>query len=236
MSKRKKIAVIGIGDFGKVLVKCLHKEGHEVLAIDEEAERIEEIKDFCSDVAIMNSTDEVAMSNMGFNDFDRVILAVANDFEVLMVTADILRNTLKLDNITARYQTELQKRLLKTAIGITDLFNPEETAAMNMAEQFEHNLMRKTMIISDNFRIAEFQIPRSFIGQTLAEIKMKDTYKLLLVTIKRYKPTEKNNRVSDYKDTEPIGIPDQSIVFRENDVIVVFGAHTDIEEFFENVD
>jgi D-arabinose 1-dehydrogenase-like Zn-dependent alcohol dehydrogenase len=73
MSKRKKIAVIGIGDFGKVLVKCLHKEGHEVLAIDEEAERIEEIKDFCSDVAIMNSTDEVAMSNMGFNDFDRVI-------------------------------------------------------------------------------------------------------------------------------------------------------------------
>ena len=35
MSKRKKIAVIGIGDFGKVLVKCLHKEGNEFLAIDE---------------------------------------------------------------------------------------------------------------------------------------------------------------------------------------------------------
>jgi trk system potassium uptake protein len=236
MSKRKKIAVIGIGDFGKVLVKCLHKEGHEVLAIDEEEDRIEEIKEFCSDVAIMNSTDEIAMSNMGFGDFDRVILAVANDFEALMVTADILKNTLKLNNVTARYQSELQKRLLKTSIGIIDLFNPEETAAMNMAEQFEHNLMRKSMIISDNFRIAEFQIPRSFIGQTLAEIKIKETHNLLLVTVKRFKPTEKTNRIGDIIETEPIGIPDQSIVFREKDVIVVFGAHSDIEEFFENVD
>ena len=66
MNKRKKIAVIGLGDFGMVLVKCLNKEGHEVVAIDGKEDRIEEIKEFCSDVAIMDSTDEVAMRNMGF--------------------------------------------------------------------------------------------------------------------------------------------------------------------------
>lgn len=236
MTKRKKIAVIGLGDFGMVLVKCLNKEGHEVIAIDSEAERIEEIKDNCSDVAIMDSTDEAAMKNMGFKDFDRVILAVANDFETLMVTADILRNTLNLNNITARYQTELQKRLLKSSIGIVDLFNPEETAAMNMAEQFDHQLMRKSFILSDNFRIAEFQIPRSFIGRTLAEINLKEDYKLLLITVKRFRASEKSNRSTDIKDIEPIGIPEQSIIFRENDIIVVFGNHTDIEDFFDNVE
>ena len=31
---RKKIAVIGLGDFGKELVKCLYEEKHEVIAID----------------------------------------------------------------------------------------------------------------------------------------------------------------------------------------------------------
>lgn len=236
MTKRKKIAVIGLGDFGLVLVKCLNKEGHEVVAIDTDEDRIEAVKEDCSDVAIMDSTDEVAMRNMGFDEFDRVILAVAKNFEKLMVTADILTRILNLKNITVRYQTELQKRILKHTIGITDLFNPEETAAMNMAEQFDHRLIRKAIIISDNFRLAEFQVPRSFVGKSLEELKFKETFRLLLVTVKRLKVGEKSNRSTDDKELEPIGIPDQSIVFKESDIIVVFGNHIDLEDFFENVD
>lgn len=236
MTKSKKIAVIGLGDFGMVLVRCLNKEGHEVVAIDSDATRIEAVKEDCVDIAIMDSTDEVAMRNIGFKDFDRVIVAVAKDFESLMVTTDILIRVLELKNVTVRYQTELQKRILKKTIGATDLFNPEETAAMNMAEQFDHRLMRKAIIISDNFRIAEFQVPRSFIGKSLAELNFKETYRLLLVTVKRFKLTEKTNRVTDEKELEPIGIPEQTIEFRENDIIVVFGNHVDLEDFFENVE
>lgn len=236
MTKTKKLAVIGLGDFGMVLVRCLNKEGHEVVAIDSDSAKIDAVKEDCVDVAIMDSTDEVAMKNIGFRDFDRVIVAVANDFENLMVTADILIRVLELKNVTIRYQTELQKRILKQTIGITDLFNPEETAAMNMAEQFDHRLMRKAFILSDDFRIAEFQVPRSFIGKSLAELNFKETYKLLLVTVKRLRLVEKTNRSTDEKEIEPIGIPEQSIEFRENDIIVVFGNHVDLEDFFENVE
>ena len=52
---RKKIAVIGLGDFGKELVKCLYEEKHEVIAIDLNMELVEEIKDFCTNAVCLDS-------------------------------------------------------------------------------------------------------------------------------------------------------------------------------------
>ncbi len=229
---RKKIAVIGLGDFGKVLVKCLYEEKHEVVAIDMEMDLIEEIKDHCTDAICMDATDENAMRSQGLEDFDYVILAVADNFETLIITADILKR-MGVKEIIARYQTELHIRILKM-LGIVNVFNPEERAAQNMAEMFGHSNMRGSMIISEEFRIAEVIVPEFFIGKALNEVRLKEIHKLLLITVKRYK-SHAGKRKDDMRILETIGIPDFKMTFKQNDIMVIFGSHEDVEKFLNSI-
>ncbi|MDX1961482.1 MAG: TrkA family potassium uptake protein [Leptospiraceae bacterium] len=230
--KRKKIAVIGLGDFGKELVKCLHEERHEVIAIDKEMELIDEIKDFTTNAIRMDCTDEQAMKAQGLEEFDYVILATADDFETLIITSDILKR-IGVKEIIARYQTELHVRILKM-LGITSIFNPEERAAKNMAEMFAHANMKGSMMISEEFRIAELLVPEIFVGKTLEEVKLKEIYSLLLITIKRYKQTA-GKRKEDAPTLETMGIPNNKTTFKTNDIMVVFGNHDDVEKFLNSI-
>lgn len=227
---RKKIAVIGLGDFGKQLVKYLHQEGHEVVAIDRNIDLVNEVKDYSSNAIAIDSTDEVAMRSEGLEEMDFVVLAVADDFETLVITSDILKR-MNVKEIIARYQTELHIRILKM-LGIVNIFNPEERAAENMSEMFGHRNIKGSMILSEEYRISELLVPEFFVGKTISEIGLKDKYSLLLITIKRTKQSPKNNkRQSDEKQIETIGIPNANTSFRSKDIMVVFGNHEDIEKF-----
>ncbi|MCB1178609.1 MAG: TrkA family potassium uptake protein [Leptospiraceae bacterium] len=231
--KLKKIAVIGLGGFGQELVKCLYEEGHEVVAIDREMELIEAIKDSCTNAICMDATDEYAMKAQAFENFDFVVLAVADDFETLILASDILKR-IGVKEIIARYQTELHIRILKM-LGITHVFNPEERAAQNMAEMFRHKNMRGNMIIAENYRIAEMVVPDFFVGKTLTEVKLKEVHKLLLITIKRSKNNPKFKRKEDTAIYETQGIPPYNMTFKENDIMVVFGEDDDVEKFLDEL-
>jgi trk system potassium uptake protein len=227
--KRKKLAVIGMGDFGKELVKSLYEEGHEVIAIDKNMELIDDIKDNCTNAVCLDATDENVMRTQGLEDMDYVILAIADNFETLIITSDILKR-IGVKEIIARYQTPLHIRILKM-LGITHVFNPEERAARNMAETFSHSSMKGSIILTENFRIAELFVPEFFNGKTLTEVKLKEKYNLLLITIQRYKRTGNHKRKSDDQVLETVGIPANNTVFRAGDIMVVFGSHNDIEKF-----
>lgn len=230
---RKKIAVIGLGDFGKELVKCLYEERHEVIAIDKEMELIDEIKDYCTNAICLDSTDENAMVAQGLEEMDYVILATADDFETLVITSDILKR-IGVKEIIARYQTSLHVRILKM-LGITQIFNPEERAAKNMAEMFGHANIKGSIIVSEDYRIAELVVPEFFNGKTVSEVKLKDKFNLLLLTIKRAKSTGRAKRRDDELMLEPLGIPSADTAFKSRDIMVVFGSHEDVEKFLNMI-
>ncbi len=230
---KKKIAVIGLGDFGIELVKSLYNEGHEVIAIDKDIDRVDMIKDYSYNAISIDSTDEQAMKSQGLDELDYVILAVADDFETLIITADILKRIV-VKEIIARYQTDLHIRILKM-LGITNVFNPEERAARNMSEMFGHSSIKGSIILSENYRIAELLVPEFFEGKTIFEIGLKEKYNLLLITIKRTKQTVKGKRKDDEIKIETIGIPNSETSFRNKDIMVVFGLHENIEKFLNRI-
>jgi trk system potassium uptake protein TrkA len=219
---RKKIAVIGLGEFGLILVKCLHREGHEVIAIDKSMDLIDDIADHCTTAVCLDSTDEKAMHSQGLEEMDAVILASADNLEMMVVTIDILKK-IGVKEIVARYKNELQIRILNM-FGITKTFNPEERAALNMAEQFSHHSMRMSTILTDEYRIAEIDVPPIFVGKSLSESHLKEEYRLNIVTIKRRDPRNLSRE-------EIIGIPISSTVLQKNDILILFGKHDDIDRF-----
>ena len=85
MAKHKRLAVIGLGEFGSLLVRHLYDAGHEVLAIDRDMERVENIVPDCTQSVCLDSTDANALKAQELEDMDAVIVALT-DFESLITT------------------------------------------------------------------------------------------------------------------------------------------------------
>lgn len=204
-----------------------------MIAIDKDEEVIHDIRNDCTNAVCLDSTEADALKSQGLDEMDSVILAVADDFETLIITADALKR-IGVKEIHARYQTDLHVRILKM-LGITNIFNPEENAAKNMGEQFGYSNIKGNTIISDEYRISDVIIPEFFVGKTIEEVGLKENYNLHLITVKRYRANPKAKRRNDDMIQEVLGIPSKTLPFRSKDIISVFAKHEDVEYFLENV-
>ena len=62
--RRRQFIVIGMGRFGFSVAKCLYKSGYDVLAIDRDIEKIEEISSEVTHALALDATDEKALSSV----------------------------------------------------------------------------------------------------------------------------------------------------------------------------
>jgi trk system potassium uptake protein TrkA len=65
-------AVIGLGKFGATVVRSLHERGHEVIAIDRDRNRVQEVRDTSTQAIEANCTDQDTLLALGLQDADAV--------------------------------------------------------------------------------------------------------------------------------------------------------------------
>ncbi len=220
----KKITVIGLGDFGKALVKRLNADGHEVTAIDIDLKTIKDIKDHCTHAVCMDSTDEVSLLAQGIRDMDLVYLTSSANFEALILTTKILEKYCPKERIIVRYRNEIQKEILQRLFNIHKIFNPEEEAAENMALLARHKSIGKSYSVFGNYEIIEFKAPYDFINKKVTEIKIRENYNLNLLLIKR----EEEGTMKEI-------LINPNMVVKENDLIYLFGTKEHITNFINKV-
>jgi trk system potassium uptake protein TrkA len=229
--ERKKIAVIGIGSFGNLFARYLFQEGHEVLAIDKREDVIQEIKDFSTVAVTLDATDENALRAQGLDEMDIVVLAIADDFQTSVICADLLKK-LGSRNIYARYQTDLQQKIL-SLLGIQNLFNPEEKAARSMAEMLGYSTMKSNFLLSDEYSVVEVNVPKRYIDKSIAEADIRHKYEINIITIKRFIVNKESKRASDRKLEKIMGIPHGNMILREDDILVIFASQNNLNRFLE---
>lgn len=225
MRKGKKIAVIGLGDFGKALVKKLNEQGHEVTAIDIDLKTIEYIKDYCTHAVCLDSTDENAMVAQGIRDMDLIYLTSSANFEALILTTKILLKNCPKDRIIVRYRNEIQKEILEKMFQIQNIFNPEEEAAENMSLYAKHKFVGKSYSILEDYEIIEVDVPKEFDSKTIQSLNIRNEYNLNILLVK--KKLKNKNEYKVYEAT-----PDLEIY--SEDRLTIFGNQENIRKFIEN--
>jgi len=90
-TRKKQFAVIGLGRFGESLIKELRRNGYEVLAIDNDENKVNDIVHIATHVIQADSTDERVLEKIGIAEFDAVVVAIGQDMQVNILTALILK-------------------------------------------------------------------------------------------------------------------------------------------------
>lgn len=83
---RKNCAVLGLGRFGEAVVRTLVDMHQDVLAVDVDEERVNELVDVATQTLIADTRDEEVLRRLNIDTFDYVIVGIGNNMEASILT------------------------------------------------------------------------------------------------------------------------------------------------------
>ncbi|MDR2408977.1 MAG: TrkA family potassium uptake protein [Bacteroidales bacterium] len=225
----EKFAVIGIGHFGRAIALNLSRKGADVMAIDSNYERIDQISDEVSYAVTLDATDKKALLSQDIKSFGVVIVAIGANFEQRLLCVALLLD-LGIKRIICRALGRNQRIILEK-MGITEILSPEDEVGTSLARRLMNPSMLSYLDLSDDYSIMEIIAPKHICGVALGKIDLRDKYKLSLITIKRAF-TEIHKGVTT-ETQHVLGVPDTKTIIEEKDTLILFGRNRDIEKFVE---
>ena len=214
---KKTFGVIGLGRFGLSLATNIENRGFPVLAIDNDKEIVERVKDKLMHVIQADATDELALEEAGIKNCDTVIIAIGDNKEH-NILATMLAKNLGIRYVVAKAVDELHGKILEK-IGADLVVYPEKERGETLAIQLTSTSLIDFIEISPEYNLEEAKVPREFIGKNLRELDLSNKYKIIVLGIKR--------------DEDFIVAPSSEEAFRPDDVMVFIGRTKDITKFSE---
>ena len=229
MAIGSKSVVMGLGQFGEAIARNLSAKGVEVLAIDNNENHIEAIKEDVAMAVTMDATDIRALRTQNIQEADAVVMAIGEDFEALLLSTVYLQE-LGAKRIIARAHGR-QQRMILEKIGIEEILSPEDEVAKVVTEQLLNPSVLSFLELPDDYEIVEIKAPQGIVNKTVGEINLRNKYKINLVTIKRSYEKTKDGKATI--EEHILGVPTTETMIYDTDSIVVFGLIKDIERFID---
>ena len=222
----KQFAVIGLGKFGMKVALTLSEKGGQVLAVDEDIRKVEEVKDHVAQAVCLDSTDEDAMRAAGLEDVDAAIVGAGENLEFSILATAILKK-LGVPNIVARAVSDLHAQILER-VGATRVIMVEEQMGEQVARSIIAPEIHEQFALATGHSLAEV-VPRpEFIGQSIGKINFRQQFGVNIIAIQKripiLTPEGKNSFQVLIND-----LPKPTDVIEDNDVLVVVGSDENIE-------
>lgn len=213
-TKNQQFAVLGLGKFGTEITKALYNYGYEVLAIDIDEEKVNEVANYCTHSLVADVSEENTLRTVAIENFDTVVIAIGNNMQASIITALICKE-LGVKNIIAKAHNEKHGKVLDK-IGVNQVIYPEAAMAVKVATTLINPNIQNHMEIVAGYSIAEIRIPDKWINKNLGELALRSEYAVNVLII---------IRANDEVITAPTG----DTTLKEDDIIVVGGSNQDIE-------
>ncbi|MEU1887808.1 TrkA family potassium uptake protein [Micromonospora sp. WMMD987] len=175
------IAVIGLGRFGCHLAGALARLGHQVLAVDHDAARVQRWSVALDRVVQADATEEQALRQLGIADFRRVVVAIGASVEASVLTVLALTEV-GVPQIWARATSRKHAKIL-ASVGAHHVVFPEAETGERVAHLIVSRML-DFMEFGDDFAIAKVPVPPPLVGHRLDALDLQERYGVMVVGAK----------------------------------------------------
>ena len=179
----KSFAVIGLGQFGRSVVKELADNGMDVIAIDNNEQVAKQVAVDLPTTFIADSTDEKALKELGIGEVDAAIVAFGDNQEASVLTTVILRE-LGVKNIIVRVDDDYYVPIMKK-LGATEVITPQKAAGSALANRIGNEDFQEYYKLDNKYSVVSIIINPGFFPQTLKDMNPKNVYGVNVVLIRR---------------------------------------------------
>ena len=219
-----KCIIIGLGTYGRVMVDELSALGHEVIAADSDASRVERVKDICDAAFQIDACDELALNVLPLKKVDVVIVAVGSNLGASVRVVALLKK-LGVKHIYARANDYVHKSILQ-AFDIEKILIPEERAARSLVRQMDLGVKTDLFRIDDTYCVYQFRIPEKFVGRLVNDLHLYDEYHLKIIAVKKAEKVQ-NFIGIEYNASVVVNTTEDNLPLQPDDVLVCYGKESD---------
>lgn len=212
--KEKQFAVLGLGRFGEALAITLSELGCNVVVVDKDEEKIQNIANLVTYAVQADVTDINALKSIGLKNVDAVVVSITSDINS-SIMGIVNAQELGISEIYGKANNaQHEKVLLK--LGVKKVFSPER----DMGERVAHNLFSGDFIdileLDTNHSIVEVESLHIWVGKTLDQLNLREKHGLNVIAI----------RTLDVLNASPVA----SDIVRSGDKLIVMGENRSINE------
>jgi len=179
----RRYAVVGLGKFGSTVVRSLYERGHEVIAIDRDPARVQDVRDTSTQAIEADCTDEPTLRALGIADADAVVVSLGERMDASILVTLYLKQ-LEVREIVVKALSEDHAKVLKL-VGATDVVHPERDTARRVARTIGVRSIVEYLPLAAGTSLVELRVPAAFAGRTLAELDVRRRFQVLVVAVKR---------------------------------------------------
>lgn len=211
--RAKQYLVLGLGRFGSSVAKSLYKLGQEVLAVDTDAELVEDIAPYVTQAVQIDAADETALESLGVRNFDIAVVSIGQNLRDSILVCVLLKE-LGVPYLIAKATDELHAKVLRK-IGVDRVVFPERDMGARLAKSLLMPNVLELMDLHDDYQLVEVIIPQKWVGNTIIGVDVRRHYGFSILAIQR----QGQFMVSPAPDS----------VFQAGDLLLVLGKKDDIE-------
>lgn len=212
--RHNEFIIIGLGRFGTSLAMTLNAYGHDVLAIDSDMKRVQQVSQVLPHVIQLDATNIEALREAGAEGFDTGVVCIGTYFEANMLATVSLRK-LGVRRVITKALTVTQQDILQR-VGADEVILPEHEAGVRLGRRLSGINFVDFLELSDDKGVVEIVTPDYLVGKSLRDAEIRQRYGLAVIAIRR--------------GDDVVISPRAEEIIQLNDILVVLGRIANCEK------
>ena len=184
----KNVLLIGAGHFGRHIAMQLSQLGHQVMALDTDEERINDILPFVTKAQIGDSTNAELLRALDIRDFDVCFVTISGNFQNSLETTSLLKE-LGAKYVVSRAERDVQAKFLLRN-GADNVVYPEKQMAIWAAKRYTADHIFDYIEIDKQHAIFEVEVPKAWVGKSIGTLDVRRRFGINILGIKRLGRTD----------------------------------------------
>lgn len=179
----KNILLIGLSHFGKHVAEELADLGHEVMAVDINEEKVNEILPIVTNAQIGDSTNAEFLKSLGIRNYDVCMVTISENFQNSLETTSLLKD-LGASYVVSMAKRDVQEKFLLRN-GADEVVYPEKQVAKWAAIRYSADHLLDYVELDDEYGIFEVEVPLAWIGKTVGQVDIRKKYNINIMAYRQ---------------------------------------------------
>lgn len=212
----KSVLLVGLGRFGRHIAMKLNEMHHQVMAVDQNENRVNAVLPYVMNAQIGDATNADFMESLGINNFDVCIVAIGDNFQSSLEATSLLKE-LGAKLVVSRAARDVHEKFLRRN-GADEIVYPEKQLADWTAIRYTADHILDYIELDGDHAMFEVQIPKEWLNRTVGQLDIRKKYNINIMGIK------KNGKL--YLSITP------DTVLMEGESMLVLGQYKDLQKCF----
>lgn len=176
-----RVAVLGLGDFGYHFACELNQLGHEVLAVDSDQNKVQQILPNVTKAAVADVRDHSALEELGIVGFHIVAVCLPEELETTVLLVHHLHQ-LNMPQILVKVANAEQAAIVKL-VGATEVIQPDLSMARKAAMMIHHPRVIDYLELGEGQMVVAGNAPASLVGKVPEALTLQEHYGVSLAAV-----------------------------------------------------